>query len=1296
MRGLRLARFLNVHSVRESVFRPEVGNVLRDERTMWAKNKQTRTGWVVGLTLISAALTGCFRPTGPGNGQASFYLVQLGSQANNTMIPGPMRSDWSDIPTAQIFFLRACVNEVPRNAPVQNHTFHVFDGDKKIATAKTDPSGCLNWQETIPYNIVARPTYLTLERQMEADGIHQGRIPVTLAVNPWSGRTGADRPRPVVDITLTQKPESLPFLKNAQESRKYMATDSMEGVGQVDMVISSVGFRFHVERQTDEKVPTEFTFRNLGLRTQTMEGAPTDITVRQGSFKFEPIFVMHRDATQPGAFAFSLNNAVEPNKHTVRFNGDQAVDQNVPVRLNLQSLGQFNGEFQLFLQVEPSGDAPAGVRATPIVFQIGTRGNLLRGEATVTQESNNAFGQVAMANLRERMQTYRLAESRQGTQVSAPILVDSIGGAPLQVQQRDDSPSQNHITYALSAPVRVALSGGSWGGRRIRVEPVDPQDQVSCQGQSNPAGSAVCEATPSGTLMWQHRIQNRVFRLERWLEKRVRFVDVTTGLAVESCFFVQMVASGAGQVRNCETGLPQNMIVASANRRPFIRTTSVSWRRLQLADLKVDPSLDLDIAWDTSFSVAGGMVRPDSLNGGLSAPPQGFVVNQLYGVTLMLLRHDPVLDRAAREILMSVRRVVRYEGGGTLTFTAPVAIQHWAALQMSAVNFLMVEVVPIRHEALPPALLRVDAGQMDHDLAFKPDVFGEDGADSDVRAMAFVIPADMSGASGSGDGIALDNTHLRSLITLNNCAADDSRPECAPRNPPVIVDSAQAQREASRAARSPGLLEIRDRFDSKPLYRHAQDFEAREARLRRGQGSNGVPRSSESPGFRPEPLDAPALVSVYKQDHGVNLQLLQLPGGDLPGADEFSVPGLSPQDMIATLSCMDQNSWSPEADLGHYRARCMVGDSREAVEMRRRVLHISNLLRGFPSLGLASVDQLVEQCRANATRVVEEAIANMTGRAAGLSSTDRENMRREAHAQCSRSAVEERALLNLAVDERTFVYDLERTVPRGEVRSWFSSWAVGTDLALVNFDATDRGNMRMSGVDAGVSGSPLGRLISAGAAWSHNAYVIDFTRDAYANSAALSTGTTLLNEQMQVPLVLKDYRTCFIITRRQQVDGVMVCAPRMQNQNRRVVENYYMTYTAPPQATLLVDPNNRRNRWLLTYRGERDQARFMTALSCAMTPFHQNNNPASPSEIFWRGTALVAERWRSERGVLSSASVGMEQFVRAAGTQRRYFPLHPFENFGFRNFVDMNAGRAQSFTRDRCWTESSGAAAPRQ
>ncbi len=171
---------------------------------MWFFKLKTRN--IVNSLLLVFVLSyqvACIRgandnPSSPGATETStgdFRVQTVTGQAITTS----ENSTWK-LPTAKTYAFRLCLMSRMTNAIVPiGQKFRIVAPDKTAQEDETDELGCIDWEETIPFNYGGDSYYLERRRTIEGMGTYKGKADIRYAVNPWLEYRGDTNPE-VVDL----------------------------------------------------------------------------------------------------------------------------------------------------------------------------------------------------------------------------------------------------------------------------------------------------------------------------------------------------------------------------------------------------------------------------------------------------------------------------------------------------------------------------------------------------------------------------------------------------------------------------------------------------------------------------------------------------------------------------------------------------------------------------------------------------------------------------------------------------------------------------------------------------------------------------------------------------------------------------------------------------------------------------------------------------------------------------------------------------------------------------------------
>lgn len=105
----------------------------------------------------------------------------------------------------KLFNFKACLQDAGGNALLPDIPFTISSENGSL-TRKTDQKGCLNWDETHAFSLLADESYLKLTRIFTPDSVYRGRVYGTVALNLW-----ADKGE-LIDLRYKTLPAGVPLL----------------------------------------------------------------------------------------------------------------------------------------------------------------------------------------------------------------------------------------------------------------------------------------------------------------------------------------------------------------------------------------------------------------------------------------------------------------------------------------------------------------------------------------------------------------------------------------------------------------------------------------------------------------------------------------------------------------------------------------------------------------------------------------------------------------------------------------------------------------------------------------------------------------------------------------------------------------------------------------------------------------------------------------------------------------------------------------------------------------------------
>lgn len=213
------------------------------------------------VALLPVLLVGCWKPSkkdDPNNGKteneatASFLITKVEGDA---ITPNSQGRIWK-VAGYKEFKLRACVEDRKARVKVTGHRFivEVPDEKKKIYPDEaTDPDGCFQWSENIPYNPWAeKSTYIEVRRRIYGEGVQVGFRDVCLYLNPWSGERG-DRSKAVIYCRTGQVSPT----QVVSEKQNSAALMGQLGKGAATLWMEDIAAQVSLLDETDSRLRAE-------------------------------------------------------------------------------------------------------------------------------------------------------------------------------------------------------------------------------------------------------------------------------------------------------------------------------------------------------------------------------------------------------------------------------------------------------------------------------------------------------------------------------------------------------------------------------------------------------------------------------------------------------------------------------------------------------------------------------------------------------------------------------------------------------------------------------------------------------------------------------------------------------------------------------------------------------------------------------------------------------------------------------------------------------------------------------
>ena len=676
----------------------------------------------------AVALTGCFKETkkaSNSNELASFRVTSIGpGLAPQPLNPLPV---WN-IETAKLFNLKACMVDVAKNGPVANHYFLIMDGGRQVSRKKSDPSGCVTWDEKIEFNALAQPSYLITERTIVADGKQRGQYSVIYGLNPWSGFNGSESP--VVSLTPGLSPVDVVRKTEPQEARLLMSAKATNDV-KARLVVEAVEPRL-IKTNKGETIPMELRISSVKLELVAMNGAKFEKSLVNANFTVQP-YIMQWEVVQNRLTNLDVpHEEVKPEELNLR-NG-VAVHPGIPMAMSYEGLSD-QADYDIGIILTPVG-GPAGLQPLEATFKIGSRKKLDGTTAQLNESSKNPDAPFSLSALvKDQKIQARMTERK----ASAPIKVERIKGSYNGQIPVVGQAGQRTVRAYMSVQVLSALTPSPEPGRALEIMSINGNGQsVTCRSKSG--AKIPCITDSSGIINWEDGIPNNVFE-SQMKERRfdVEIKDVASGKSIKRCINVKL-SSTSGTIQDCEDlktfdDLVQQKMVNGKLVFPSLRIGSISWTKNDF-ETSLLPSLQVETAYRYGLSLNVELVRNDGYSCGLSCGGEPLPTG--YYLMTVLLFHN---DRARNEIdkLLSATQKVVYHEGSSLNAEVTLPVEN--TLGIAQDNYMAIQITPVDKNSLKLAADHsvIDQSQFKlspYDVKWEPHIYRFKGLPASGSASA--------------------------------------------------------------------------------------------------------------------------------------------------------------------------------------------------------------------------------------------------------------------------------------------------------------------------------------------------------------------------------------------------------------------------------------------------------------------------------------------------------------------------------------------------------------------------------
>lgn len=593
------------------------------------------------VTVVTLALTGCFKPSPHANSDAATFnasTVEGSAQIENLI-------DGFSLPKSKLFNFHVCLEHRRTKSPAVGESFRIEGGDR-VAAVRGDKDGCVQWSESVAFEITADEHYVELRRRVIATGGHSGSVELRMAINPWniSGSSPA-----VVDLSKTKLPDGdvVPVEAGSDALQGKLANASAEKAKLVveKVIIDGPAAKVSASGYVRSMILTMDTA--LMVRDLKQKSAVLDI--KQGIFKLEATLVEatvaggHENETALYDAQGTVQTRIEDGLIRARFTG----------RIRHKS-----DRVLLALRVSPLG-ALSDVRAFEALYDIGSPGDFIGSSSLVAaMKASNVkgdFGYLSYLTAIKALDATTLkpvrfdspaASSGHGASGGSPPPASSdteegpgrLGSfetGPItmslkSIRPRDDGNTRRTVLY----DAKVCLTDTSKGGRpaigvpfRIFVGENEQKRPVACQGVENGKSvpvACVGSALPSmeGCVTWEGSITHDYYQSETYFLLPVTIRHDASGFEEKRIVAInpwERFGFARDTLLNPEI---LNEVQDRSAKPAILNINEFQFQRIGRRGYAVDPYLNRKTIVPARVSFNPLALRYSSLYGGKSQPPE--------------------------------------------------------------------------------------------------------------------------------------------------------------------------------------------------------------------------------------------------------------------------------------------------------------------------------------------------------------------------------------------------------------------------------------------------------------------------------------------------------------------------------------------------------------------------------------------------------------------------------------------------------------------------------------------------
>lgn len=377
----------------------------------------------IAMLLLAACSSKVEKQGSDSEAMATFVVEEVQATAEL----GGTNALYQSIATEKLFNFTACMKDVAVNESIVGEVFEIRGNEGSAFQKTTDSRGCLSWSENIPFNALAKETYIQTERSFRPLRAHKGLQKVTIAFDPWK-----DGKEALLDLRF----KNVPQITDAKSASRSSALNSNLFIKEVATTLEITGAA-STSAEANLRISFSPQWQRLNLKGDTII-----LPLSKGQLRLRYQLVARNNG--------QAQALTEAQSQDVYFESGLLVKNQT---LTLLQKPSRESTLELRLSIEPM-DAPEGLRAIQGILSLGKLGNL---ESTKKSELlDQPYEEVALVA--------NLAEKKDNTIPNASLIGDmdfTIGQVKVEkasvaeVSKSTGRPSKLHVYFV--APLQNAM-----------------------------------------------------------------------------------------------------------------------------------------------------------------------------------------------------------------------------------------------------------------------------------------------------------------------------------------------------------------------------------------------------------------------------------------------------------------------------------------------------------------------------------------------------------------------------------------------------------------------------------------------------------------------------------------------------------------------------------------------------------------------------------------------------------------------------------------------------------------------